>query len=227
MMANEGDSLCHVVLSSIGFNTASGTVSQPKPEKREERLDRVAVIGAMDYVANMSPEELHVLRRRLRLTQAQFAECLGISKHLIESIELGRRRLTEGLQRDIAQVFGVRIAVHEAGSTTLAPLRQGVFLQGKFPAATGMRGSGHHPGHDVRPEPAQPVPARAGPIIEFYHCEVLGCPYETAEDMRYCAQHMALAMIEGRPTRRVNPSMTGPLHADFVRQHNARGQRGS
>jgi transcriptional regulator with XRE-family HTH domain len=192
----------------------------------------VAAIGAVDYVASMSSEELFVLRRRLRLTQAQLAECLGVSKHLIESVELGRRRLTDRLQRDIAQVFGVRVAVHEAGST-LAPLQQGVFLQGKSPVATGMRGSGHRPENGVRPEHAQPVPAarpapaRAGPIIEFHRCEVLGCPYETAGDMRYCAQHMALAMIEGRPTRSDGSPMTGRRHADFVGQHNARSQRGS
>lgn len=48
----------------------------------------------------MSPEELRILRRRLRLTLAQFAECWGVSTSLVTSIDLGRCR-----QREVALIF--------------------------------------------------------------------------------------------------------------------------
>jgi hypothetical protein len=54
----------------------------------------------------------------------------------------------------------------------------------------------------------KPTPAvRAGPIHpEFVRCEWRDqkgrCSGTTPPDMRYCAQHMALAMIQGMPTRR-------------------------
>jgi transcriptional regulator with XRE-family HTH domain len=178
----------------------------------------------LGYAVRMSPaEELLVLRRRLRLTQQQFADCVGMSKDLVKSIESGRRRLTEHWEREIARVFeGVHFGV-QTSAPMRAPLQQRGKSVSKSPTAPHIFGCENRPENGVRSELAQPVPAvppapaTAGPRIEFYCCEVLGCAYETPGDMRYCAQHMALAMIEGRPTRRDIPSMTGPLHADFVR----------
>ena len=53
----------------------------------------------------MSPEEMRILRRRLGLTQAQFAAHWGVSTSLVTSIELGRCRFTERRQREVAHVF--------------------------------------------------------------------------------------------------------------------------
>ena len=165
----------------------------------------------------MSPDELHMLRRRLRLTQAQFAERLGVSKSLIESVELGRRRLTEAREQDIARLIGVRFVAREA-----EPARsQHVFSQDNY-LATGIPAEAGDRAKVVRPA-AQPLATRAGPGVKFAGCEWPGCGGQTPVEMRYCAQHMALAQIEGRSTRRV--SATGPLHADFVREHNAASQR--
>jgi hypothetical protein len=60
----------------------------------------------------MSPEELRILRRRLRLTQGQFAKCWGVSTSLVTSIELGRCRFTERRQQEVALIF--RDAVHRS-----------------------------------------------------------------------------------------------------------------
>jgi transcriptional regulator with XRE-family HTH domain len=54
----------------------------------------------------MSPEDLRHLRRRLRLTQVQFADCLGVSPALVVSLECGRRRITERHVREIDRIFG-------------------------------------------------------------------------------------------------------------------------
>lgn len=54
----------------------------------------------------MSPEDLRHLRRRLRLTQVQFAARLGVSPALVASLECGRRRLTNGRAEEIARLFG-------------------------------------------------------------------------------------------------------------------------
>jgi DNA-binding transcriptional regulator YiaG len=59
----------------------------------------------------MSPEELHILRRRRRLTQAQFAERVGMSKDFVKSLETGRRQLSEHWEQEIKQAlvhFGVQ-----------------------------------------------------------------------------------------------------------------------
>jgi transcriptional regulator with XRE-family HTH domain len=60
----------------------------------------------------MSPEELRILRRRLGLTQAQFAERWGVSTSFVTSIELGRCRFTERRQREVARIF--RDLVHRS-----------------------------------------------------------------------------------------------------------------
>lgn len=172
----------------------------------------------------MSPEELHILRRRLHLTQAQFAERLGVSKSLIESVELGRRRLTEARERDIARlVGGVRLAVPEAEP----PRSQHVFSRDNYQETGIPAGSGDRVKESVRPAPsqlaAQTSATRAGQVVKFDRCAWPRCSGQTPVGMFYCAQHMALAQIEGRPTQRA--TATGPLHADFVREHNAASQR--
>ena len=80
----------------------------------------------------MTAEELHLLRRRLRLTQAQFAECLGVSKDLVKSVETGRRRLTERWEQEIGRIFGgVRLSV-QGSALVPATSQQEVFCSGNL-----------------------------------------------------------------------------------------------
>jgi transcriptional regulator with XRE-family HTH domain len=205
-------------------------------------------------IQGMSPEDLHNLRRRLRLTQVQFADRLGISPALVASLECGRRRITERHVREIARISGGNVyepppilaqnavapVVQKTGSSqrsyrvadrpaerrerslTLADLLRrfaeaapvrvtkpasslalpAVFasapklvpksVQAEQPAAAAVS----NPASGLRP--AQAV---AWSKCTWRDPEVGLCAGLTPQGMLYCAVHMALAMIEGRPTR--------------------------
>ena len=208
----------------------------------------------------MSPEDLCHLRRRLRLTQVQFAQRLGVSPALVTSLECGPRRITERRVREIARVFGdnlyerqhvlvqntVPSVVQKTGSPrrfdraadkpaskpaqplgrslTLVDLYRGFI--GATPARVPKPASGpaalpsisaSEPKLVSKPvQAAQPAPApvsnpasvpRPLPVVAWSKCtwrdpEVGLCGGLTPQGMLYCAVHMGLATIEGRPTRR-------------------------
>ena len=53
----------------------------------------------------MSPEELIKLRKELRLTQEQFADRLGLNRSYLNTIEKGKRIISEGLKLKIDSLF--------------------------------------------------------------------------------------------------------------------------
>jgi transcriptional regulator with XRE-family HTH domain len=208
----------------------------------------------------MSPEELRHLRRRLRLTQVQFAHRLGVSPALVTSLECGRRRITERRVREIARVFGDNLykrppvlvqntvpsvvqktgsprqfdrAADRPASEPAQPLGRSLTLVDLYRELTGtapVRAAAPTSGGPVLPpiaasaptsvsksvqteQPAttpvsnpasvlRPVPAVTGSRCTWRDLEVAPCGALTPQGMLYCAVHMALAMIEGRPTRR-------------------------
>jgi transcriptional regulator with XRE-family HTH domain len=178
-------------------------------------------------VRSMSPEDLYMLRRRLGLTQAQLAESWGVSASLVTSIELGRRRFTKRRQREVTQIFDGRFVQNfvpaEPPTNPQVPRRR-TLAADRHAMAAGTRMLVGRAERFVQTNPSRvspavarnsiavsvlkPAPAvRAGPIHpEFVRCEWRDqkgrCGGTTPPDMRYCAQHMALAMIQGMPTRR-------------------------
>ena len=202
----------------------------------------------------MSPEDLRHLCRRLRLTQVQFADCLGVSPALVASLECGRRRITERRVAEIGRTFGddvyrrqpvpvqntVAPVVQKTGSSrrtsraadkpatasaqrhkrslTLVDLFRG--FTGTPPArvlkpASGISRSAPKPvSKSAQAEQPATVPVsnpasvpRPLPVVAWSKCtwrdpEVGLCGGLTPQGMLYCAVHMGLATIEGRPTRR-------------------------
>jgi DNA-binding XRE family transcriptional regulator len=67
---------------------------------------------------------VRTLRKVLELNQAEFAELVGISFHLIHSIELRRARLTWTTARKIAAATGVAVN-WLVGGTPVHPIRAG------------------------------------------------------------------------------------------------------
>jgi transcriptional regulator with XRE-family HTH domain len=140
----------------------------------------------------MSPDDLQRLRRGLRLTQVQFADRLGVSAALVVSMECGRRRITESRAEQIARLFGGGLYKRQAAA-------------GQHAVAT--TAYNHTPS---LPQAPAPIPkTRAGPMVLWAKCtwrEPEGgvCGGLTPQGMLYCALHMALALIEGRPTRPQN-----------------------
>jgi transcriptional regulator with XRE-family HTH domain len=156
----------------------------------------------------MSPEDLRRLRRRLPLTQVQFADRVGVSPALIASLECGRRRITERRVREIARIFGDDLYGELTGSTPVravepasrpvlppiaaAPTRVSKSVQAGQPAAAPVSNPASVP---------RPVPVVTWSACTWRDPEVGLCGGLTPQGMLYCALHMALAMIEGRPTR--------------------------
>lgn len=176
----------------------------------------------------MLAEELPILRRQLGLTQAELAECLGVSASLITSIEVGRRVFSEPLQREVMRVFGGRVFVQNSVQARRLPLQREVFSPAKPPVIGIPTASKNRlDGADVHVQ-AYPKAGSLNPDpvpCEWRDPGGARCAGTTPPDMLYCTWHMALALIEGWPTRR--GSAGGPLHADFVRQHNEASQRGA
>jgi transcriptional regulator with XRE-family HTH domain len=107
----------------------------------------------------MSPEDLRHLRRRLKLTQIQFAHRLGVSPALVASLECGRRRITERRVRGIARVFGDNL--YE---------RQHVLVQNTVPSVVQKTGSPRRFDRAAdRPasKPAQPL-GRSLTLVDWY-----------------------------------------------------------
>ena len=125
----------------------------------------------------MSPGDLRHLRRQLRLTQIQFAHRLGVSPALVTSLECGRRRITERRVEEITKLFN-----HNLYKRRPVPVQK---VQVSNPASV--------PGL---------VPAVRWSTCTWRDPEVGLCGGLAPQGMLYCAVHMALAMIEGRPTRR-------------------------
>jgi transcriptional regulator with XRE-family HTH domain len=156
----------------------------------------------------MSPEDLRRLRRRLRLTQVQFADRLGVSPALIASLECGRRRITECRVREIARVFGDGLYGELTGTTT--PVRAVEPASGPLspisasaPTRVSKSVQASQPATALA---SNPVP-RPVPVVTWSRCTWQDpgfglCEGLTPQGMLYCAVHMVLAMIEGRPTRR-------------------------
>lgn len=157
----------------------------------------------------MSPEDLRRLRRRLRLTQVQFADRVGVSPALIASLECGRRRITERRVREIARIFGDDLYGELIGSTPVravepasrpvlpliaaAPTRVSKSVQAGQPAAAPVSNPASVP---------RPVPVVTWSTCTWRDPGVGLCGGLTPLGMLFCAEHMALAMIEGRPTHR-------------------------
>ena len=53
--------------------------------------------------------DIKELRKSKKLTQAAFAEAIGVKAPTITSIETGRRKMTEEVQSKIKEVFGVDV----------------------------------------------------------------------------------------------------------------------
>jgi transcriptional regulator with XRE-family HTH domain len=170
---------------------------------------RLPSTGGKSHNSRMSPEDLRRLRRRLCLTQVQFADRSGVSPALIASLECGRRRITERRVREIARLFGDDLYGELTGST---PVRAVEPASG--PVLPPISASA--PKFVSKPvQVAQPATApvsnpasvpRPAPVVTWSTCAwrdpgVGLCGGLTPQGMLYCAQHMALAMIEGRPTR--------------------------
>jgi transcriptional regulator with XRE-family HTH domain len=161
----------------------------------------------------MSPDDLQRLRRRFGLTQVQFADLLGISPALVASLECGRRRITERRIREIARLFE-----GELYNSRPVPLVQG---PGSLPRVNGSDRPAIAPPPSrsatassfVQPwQPASPAISRRAlgpvlpPVVTWSTCRwrdpTAGpCGASTPQGMLYCAVHMAIALIEGRPTR--------------------------
>jgi transcriptional regulator with XRE-family HTH domain len=196
-------------------------------------------ICTSDY--EMSPHELRQLRRRLGMTQADFAERWGVSTSLVTSLEVGRRKITARSRREIAQIFAdesgrapivqktapvvgshrrsPRAAPHIARSKTLLDLLRGLTdtptprlansVSGPVSTRTSAWGSKTASKfvQSVQPASAPVSNPATVPIVAWSKCtwrdpEVGLCGALTPQGMLYCALHMTLAMIEGRPTRR-------------------------
>ena len=162
----------------------------------------------------MSPDDLQRLRRRFGLTQVQFADLLGISPALVASLECGRRRITEQRIREIAglfegELYKPRLVARVQGPGSSRRINTGGHRPAIAPAHS--RSASVSKAVQVR-QPARPAVSRptAGPVlppvVTWSTCRwqdpTVGlCGASTPQGMLYCAVHMALALIGGRPTR--------------------------
>ena len=81
------------------------------------------------------------LRKSKNLTQAAFAETIGLKAPTITSIETGRRKMTEEVQSKIKEVFGVDVETEvkatakkksekkAATASKEAPVKKGLIIQ--------------------------------------------------------------------------------------------------
>ena len=59
------------------------------------------------------------LRKSKKLTQAAFAEAIGLNKYAVTSLEIGRKKLTDEISAKIKEVFGVDVkAEKKSGKNT-------------------------------------------------------------------------------------------------------------
>ena len=61
------------------------------------------------------------LRKSKKLTQAAFAEAIGVKAGNITAIETGRRKMTEGIHSKIKEVFGVDVETEVKKKAASAP----------------------------------------------------------------------------------------------------------
>jgi len=74
--------------------------------------DGERLFGVDEVFPDMSPAKvLRGLRGKEELTQAEFAERMGISQHHVSEMETGKRSITVDMAKRIGDVFGVSYKV--------------------------------------------------------------------------------------------------------------------
>lgn len=85
--------------------------------------------------------DIKELRKSKKLTQAAFAEAIGVKAPTITAIETGRRKMTEEVQSKIKEFFGVDVETEvkataskksekkAAASSKEAPVKKGLVIQ--------------------------------------------------------------------------------------------------
>ena len=74
--------------------------------------DSVRMLSVEEVFPDMSPAKvLRGLRGKEELTQAEFAERIGISQHHVSEMETGKRSITKDMAKRIGEVFNVSYKV--------------------------------------------------------------------------------------------------------------------